>query len=217
VSLPPVRVAVLTSGTGDNMAALIAASRQNDAPFEVAIVVCNVPDAPSLGRARDLDVEAVAVDHRPFGKDREAHDRAVHAVLLDRQVEVVALAGYMRILTPWLVGEWGGRMLNVHPSLLPKHPGLNTHARALEAGDAEAGCTVHLVTAGVDEGPVLGQARVPVLSGDTPEALAARVKAAEVRLYPEVLGRFCADLRSGWPSPHVGEGGSRSETDEGSL
>jgi formyltetrahydrofolate-dependent phosphoribosylglycinamide formyltransferase len=195
VSLPPVRVAVLTSGTGDNMAALIAASRPADAPFKAAVVVCNVPAAPSLGRARDLGVEAVAIDHRPFGKDREAHERAVHAVLLDRQIEVVALAGYMRILTPWLVGQWEGRMLNVHPSLLPDHPGLNTHARALEAGDVEAGCTVHLVTAGVDEGPILGQARVPVLPVDTADALAARVKVEELKLYPDVLARFCRDLR----------------------
>lgn len=195
MSLPPVRVAVLTSGTGDNMAALIAASQEPEAPFEIAVVACNVPDAPSLSRARDLGVEAVAVDHRPFGKDREAHERALHAVLLDRQIEVVALAGYMRILTPWLVGGWEGRMLNIHPSLLPRHPGLNTHARALEAGDAEAGCTVHLVTAGVDEGPVLGQARVPVLDDDSPDTLAARVKVEELKLYPDVLARFCRDLR----------------------
>lgn len=195
MSLPPVRVAVLTSGTGDNMAALIAASQGPEAPFEIAVVACNVPDAPSLSRARDLGVEAVAVDHRPFGKDREAHERALHAVLLDRQIEVVALAGYMRILTPWLVGAWEGRMLNIHPSLLPRHPGLNTHAGALEAGDAEAGCTVHLVTAGVDEGPVLGQARVPVLDDDSPDTLAARVKVEELKLYPDVLARFCRDLR----------------------
>ncbi len=195
MSPPPVRVAVLTSGTGDNMAALIAASQEPEAPFEVAVVACNVLDAPSLTRARDLGVEAVAVDHRPFGKNREAHERALHAVLLDRQVEVVALAGYMRILTPWLVGVWEGRMLNIHPSLLPRHPGLNTHARALEAGDAEAGCTVHLVTAGVDEGPVLGQARVPVLGDDSPDTLAARVKVEELKLYPDVLARFCRELR----------------------
>jgi formyltetrahydrofolate-dependent phosphoribosylglycinamide formyltransferase len=195
VSLPPVRVAVLTSGTGDNMAALIAASRQDEAPFEVPLVVCNVPDALSLERARDLGVEAVALDHRPFGRDREAHEHTLHAVLLDREIEVVALAGWMRILTPWLVGEWEGRMLNIHPSLLPKHPGLDTHARALEAGDAEAGCTVHLVTAGVDEGPVLGQARVPILTDDTAETLAARVKVEELKLYADVLARFCRDLR----------------------
>jgi len=195
VSLPPVRVAVLTSGTGDNMAALIEASRGPDASFDVAVVVCNVPDAPSLSRARDLGVETVALDHRPFGRDREAHERALHAVLLDRQIEVVALAGYMRILTPWLVGAWEGRMLNIHPSLLPKHPGLNTHARALEAGDPEAGCSVHMVTVGVDEGPVLGQARVPVLADDDAEILAGRVKVEELKLYPTMLDRFCRDLR----------------------
>lgn len=191
MSLPKVRVAVLTSGTGDNMVALIDAA----GAYEVAVVVCNVPGAPSLARAEALGVEAVTLDHRPFGRDREAHERALHALLLDRQIEVVALAGYMRILTPWLVGAWEGRMLNVHPSLLPKYPGLDTHARALDAGDVEAGCTVHLVTAGVDEGPVLGQARVPIRPGDDPATLAARVKAAEVSLYPELLGRFCADLR----------------------
>jgi len=195
MSLPPVRVAVLTSGTGDNMVALIEAGRAPDAGFEVVCVACNVPGAPSIGRAQALGVEAIELDHRPFGREREAHERALHAVLLDRQVEVVALAGYMRVLTPWLVGEWEGRMLNIHPSLLPKHPGMNTHARALAAGDAESGCTVHLVTAGVDEGPVLGQARVPVLSDDTPEALAARVKVEELKLYPGVLARFCHDLR----------------------
>lgn len=177
------------------MAALVAASRWDEAPFEVTAVVCNVPDAASLTRAARLGVEAIALDHRPFGRDREAHERALHALLLDRQVEVVALAGWMRILRPWFVGEWEGRMLNIHPSLLPRHPGLNTHARALEAGDAEAGCTVHLVTAGVDEGPILGQAGVPVLPGDTAEDLAARVKAEELKLYPDVLARFCRDLR----------------------
>jgi methionyl-tRNA formyltransferase len=112
-------------------------------------------------------------------------------------VEVVALAGYMRILTPWLVRAWEGRMLNIHPSLLPLYPGLDTHARALAAGDAEAGCTVHLVTEGVDEGPILGQARVPILSDDTPAALAERVKTAEHRLYPQVLEDFCMGLARG--------------------
>jgi len=139
-------------------------------------------------------VQTLSIPHKPFGKDREAHERAVDAALRAAGVEVVALAGYMRILTPWLVRAWEGRMLNIHPSLLPLYPGLDTHARALAAGDAEAGCTVHLVTEGVDEGPVLGQARVRIIDGDTPAALAERVKTAEHRLYPQVLRNFCQGL-----------------------
>lgn len=191
MSPPPVRVAVLTSGVGSNMVALIEASRGTDPAYEVAVVISNAPDAPALGRAGALGVEAIALDHRPFGKDREAHERAIDADLRVRGVEVVALAGYMRILTPWLVGRWAGRMLNIHPSLLPKYPGLDTHARALAAGDPEAGCTVHLVTDGVDEGPILAQASVPVRPGDTPEALARRVLAEEHALYPRALAGFC--------------------------
>ena len=136
----------------------------------------------------------MTVEHKPFGKDREAHERAIDALLTERGVQVVALAGYMRLLTPWLVGKWADRMLNIHPSLLPLYPGLNTHARAIEAGDLEAGCTVHIVTEGVDEGPILGQARVPIVEGDTAEALAERVKTAEHQLYPQVLADFCRDL-----------------------
>ncbi|MDZ4111172.1 MAG: phosphoribosylglycinamide formyltransferase, partial [Brevundimonas sp.] len=132
-----------------------------------------------------------SIPHKPFGKDREAHERAVDEALRATGVEVVALAGYMRILTPWLVRAWEGRMLNIHPSLLPRYPGLDTHARALAAGDAEAGCTVHLVTDGVDDGPVLGQAIVPVQPDDTRASLAQRVLVAEHVLYPRVLGDFC--------------------------
>ncbi len=185
------RVAVLISGGGSNMAALIDAAQAPDAPFEVVRVVSNNPDAGGLAIARSKGVEAIAIDHRPFGKDREPHERAIDAVLAEAGVQVVALAGYMRVLTPWLVGRWSGRMLNVHPSLLPKYPGLHTHARAIEAGDAEAGCTVHLVTDGVDEGPILGQARVAVLADDTPETLAQRVLVAEHALYPQHLAAFC--------------------------
>ncbi|KQS56279.1 phosphoribosylglycinamide formyltransferase [Brevundimonas sp. Leaf363] len=188
------RVAVLISGAGSNMAALIEAGRVADAPFEVVLVLSNKPDAGGLALARAAGVEAVAVDHRPFGKDREAHERALDAVLTEAGVEVVALAGYMRLLTPWLVRRWEGRMINIHPSLLPLHPGLDTHVRALAAGDAEAGCTVHLVTEGVDEGPILGQARVPVVAGDTPEGLSQRVLAAEHMLYPQALADFCRTL-----------------------
>lgn len=176
------------------MAALIEASRSPEATYEVVLVLSNRPEAGGLETARQAGVEAVAIDHRPFGKDREAHERAVDAELERAGVEVVALAGYMRLLTPWLVRRWAGRMLNIHPSLLPLYPGLDTHARALAAGDAEAGCTVHLVTEGVDEGPILGQARVPILPADGAESLADRVLVAEHGLYPRVLNDFCRAL-----------------------
>lgn len=188
------RVAVLISGSGTNMVSLIEAAKSADCPYEVVLVLSNIADAAGLQKARDLGVEAIALPHRDFAKDREAHEKAVHAELQSRNVEALALAGYMRILTPWLVKEWEGRMLNIHPSLLPLYPGLDTHARAIAAGDAEAGCTVHIVTEGMDEGPILGQARVPVMDGDTPSLLAERVKTAEHALYPEVLGRFCSGL-----------------------
>lgn len=192
----PVRVAVLISGAGSNMAALIDAAQAPDAPFQIALVLSNRPDAGGLTLAAESGVPTAVVDHRPFGKDRPAHEQAVQAVLDAHGVQVVALAGYMRLLSPWLVGRWSDRMLNIHPSLLPLYPGLDTHARALEAGDAEAGCTVHLVTEGVDEGPILDQARVPVLAGDTAADLAARVLAAEHALYPRALADFCRRIRS---------------------
>lgn len=190
----PVRVAVLISGTGSNMAALIDAGQTADSGYDVALVISNIEDAGGLAVAAAKGVQTLSIPHKPFGKDREAHERAVDAALRAAGVEVVALAGYMRILTPGLVRAWEGRMLNIHPSLLPLYPGLDTHARALAAGDAEAGCTVHLVTEGVDEGPVLGQARVRIIDGDTPAALAERVKTAEHRLYPQVLRNFCQGL-----------------------
>lgn len=188
------RVAVLISGAGSNMAALIDAGQKADSAYEVVLVVSNVGDAGGLAVAAAKGVKTVTIPHRPFGKDREAHERALDEALRAANVEVIALAGYMRVLTPWLVGGWRGRMLNIHPSLLPLYPGLDTHARAIAAGDAEAGCTVHLVTEGVDEGPVLGQKRVPILSDDTPASLAQRVLAAEHQLYPEALSAFCRDL-----------------------
>lgn len=188
------RVAILISGAGSNMAALIDASRAEDAPFEVALVLSNKPEAGGLAVAEAKGVATAAVDHRPFGKDREAHERAVEAVLEDHAVEAVALAGYMRLLTPWLVRKRAGRMLNIHPSLLPKYPGLDTHARALEAGDGEAGCTVHIVTEGVDEGPIIDQAVVPIVPGDSPGTLAQRVLEAEHRLYPRALAAWARSL-----------------------
>ena len=182
-----VRVAVLISGAGSNMAALIDAGREAHAPFEVAVVISNKADAGGVAVAAAKGVATAVVGHGPFQGDREAHERAVQSVLESQDVEVVALAGYMRLLTPFLVERWAGRMLNIHPSLLPLYPGLHTHQRAIDAGDAEAGCTVHLVIDEVDAGPILGQARVPVVQGDTPETLAARVLEAEHRLYPAAL------------------------------
>lgn len=184
------RIAVLISGSGTNMVSLVKAGQQADCPYEVVLVLSNIEGAAGLDKARELGVEAVALPHRPYGKDRQAHEQAVDEVLRQHDVKLVVLAGYMRILTPWLVQAWKGRMLNIHPSLLPLYPGLDTHARALAAGDAEAGCTVHIVTEGMDEGPILGQARVPILSSDTPDILAERVKAAEHTLYPQVVAEF---------------------------
>lgn len=172
------------------MEALVQAARDPACPFEIALVLANKPEAGGLATAAAAGIEALCVDQRDFGKDREAHERAIDAALRERGIEVIALAGYMRILTAFLVDAWAGRMLNIHPSLLPAYPGLDTHARALAAGDAEAGCTVHLVTAGVDEGPILGQARVPILPGDDEHALSLRVLAQEHRLYPQALAAY---------------------------
>jgi phosphoribosylglycinamide formyltransferase-1 len=190
------RVGVLISGRGSNMSALIEATKDPAYPAEIVVVLSNKPDAPGLEIARGFGVEALAIDQRPFGKDRAAHEAALDAALRERGVEWVALAGYMRVLTPFFVGAWSGRMLNIHPSLLPAFPGLDTHRRALEAAVPEHGCTVHLVTEGVDEGPILGQARVPVLPGDTEAALAARVLAQEHRLYPECLARLVTGAKA---------------------
>lgn len=183
------RVGVLISGRGSNMEALIDAARADDCPYEVVLVLSNRPNAGGLEAARSMGVEARAIDQRDF-TDRENHERAIDDALRSAGVEYVALAGYMRVLTPFLVGAWEGRMLNVHPSLLPKYPGLNTHRRALEAGDAEAGCTIHLVTHDLDDGPILGQASVPVLPGDDEASLSARVLAEEHRLYPAALAKL---------------------------
>ena len=188
------RVAVLISGRGSNMEALIAAARDPAYPAKIVLVLANRPDARGLETAAAAGIEALCVDHKPFGKDREADERAIDAALRQRGVELIALAGYMRVLTPFLVRAWAGRMLNIHPSLLPKYPGLDTHARAIAAGDQEAGCTVHFVTEGVDEGPIVGQARVPILTGDTADDLAHRILAEEHRLYPQCLAQVARTL-----------------------
>lgn len=184
-----VRVAILISGGGSNMVKLVE-SMGADHPAAPVLVLSNDPAAAGLDRARALGVATAAVDHRPFGKDRAAFEAALLEPLMAARPDVVCLAGFMRVLTPGFVARFAGLMLNIHPSLLPKYPGLHTHQRALEAGDTQAGCTVHEVTADLDAGPMLGQARVPVLPGDTADSLAARVLGMEHRLYPAVLRRF---------------------------
>ena len=189
------RVAVLISGRGSNMEALVKAAKAPEFPAEIVLVLSNKPDAAGLEIACGLGVAAEAVPAKPFGKDREAHERAIDARLVEAGAEIVCLAGYMRLLTPYLVGRWAGRMLNIHPSLLPAFPGLDTHARALAAGAQKHGCTVHLVTEGMDEGPILAQAEVPILPGDTEAALAARVLEQEHRLYPAALAQLAEKIR----------------------
>ncbi len=174
----------------------LAQSMTGDHPARPVVVVSNDPGAGGLGRAAAMGIAVAVVDHRPFGRDRAAFEAALSAALADHAPDIVCLAGFMRILTPGFVAGWEGRMLNIHPSLLPKYPGLHTHARAIAAGDAEAGCTVHEVTADLDAGPILGQARVPVMPGDTEETLAARVLVQEHRLYPAVLRRFAVGDRT---------------------
>ena len=188
------RVAILISGGGSNMVALVD-SMTGDHPARPCLVLSNDPNAGGLEKAAARGVPVAVVDHRPFAGDRAGFEAALQRELDKAGAEIVCLAGVMRILTPAFVANWQGRMLNIHPSLLPKYPGLDTHARALTAGDPEAGCTVHEVTAELDAGPILGQARVPVMPGDTPDMLAARVLTQEHILYPAVLRRFAAGDR----------------------
>jgi phosphoribosylglycinamide formyltransferase-1 len=167
-----------------------------DHPCRPVLVASNDPAAAGLERAAALGVAVAAVDHRGFGKDRAGFEAALLQHVLAAEPDIFCLAGFMRVLTPDFVARFEGRMLNIHPSLFPKYPGLHTHARALAAGDAQAGCTVHEVTAVLDAGPILGQARVPVMAGDTEADLAARVLVQEHRLYPAVLRRFAAGERT---------------------
>jgi phosphoribosylglycinamide formyltransferase-1 len=188
------RVAVLISGRGSNMAALIEAAKDPAYPAEIVLVLSNIADAGGLDIAQAAGIETAVIAHAPFGKDREAHERMIDARLRQSGVQIVALAGYMRVLTPFLVETWAGRMINIHPSLLPAFPGLHTHQRALEAGVAKHGCTVHLVTTGVDEGPILGQAEVDVLPDDDEDRLGARVLEQEHRLYARCLADLVGAL-----------------------
>lgn len=187
------KVAILISGGGSNMVTL-ADSMTGDHPARPCLVLSNNPGAGGLDKARARGIPTAVVDHRPFGKDRAAFEAEVQAALDAAAPDVLCLAGFMRVLTPGFVERWEGRMLNIHPSLLPRHKGLHTHARALEAGDTEHGCSVHLVTPELDDGPVLGQARIAVGAEDTPETLAARVLVEEHKLYPEVLRTFAERL-----------------------
>lgn len=190
------RVAILISGGGSNMLALLRDMATGDHPAEPVLVASNDPTASGLAKAAAAGIHTAAVDHRPFGKDRAAFEAALLTHILAAQPDILCLAGFMRVLTPDFVNRFTGRMLNIHPSLLPLYPGLHTHQRALDAGDTDAGCTVHEVTPVLDDGPILGQTRVPILSGDTADSLAARVLIQEHRLYPAVLRRFAAGDRT---------------------
>jgi len=185
------RVAVLISGRGSNMEALIRATKAQDYPAEIVLVLSDNPEAKGLETARSEGIAARAVARSSHGSKR-AHEEAIQQALEEFGVEIVCLAGFMRLLSGEFLDPWKGRIINIHPSLLPKHKGLDTHARAIEAGDATHGCSVHHVTAGMDEGPVICQAEVPVLPGDTADTLAARVLTEEHRIYPLALAKVAS-------------------------
>ena len=187
------RVAILISGRGSNMMALVEAAVAPDFPAEIALVLSNRPDAAGLDWAASRGIPVAAVDHKTFGKDREAFERAMQGVLEENDIDLVCLAGFMRVLTPWFVAQWQGRMLNIHPALLPSYRGLHTHERALEDGVKIHGCTVHFVVPEMDAGPIILQAAVPVEDSDDADALAARVLTQEHRIYPQALALVAAD------------------------
>jgi phosphoribosylglycinamide formyltransferase-1 len=181
------RVAVLISGRGSNMAALIEAAKDAAFPAEIVRVVSNDPSAQGLERAGASGIPTAVIDHKIFGRDREAFERALQSELEAQRIELVCLAGFMRLLTPWFVSRWSERLINIHPALLPDLKGLHTHARALSEGRQWHGATVHFVVPEMDAGPIIRQARVPVLADDTEQKLAARVLDVEHRIYPEAL------------------------------
>lgn len=189
------RVAILISGGGSNMVALVN-SMVGDHAGRAVVVVSNNPDAGGLAKARDLGIATEVVNHHDFPNDRNGFEGEIYVALERHSPDIICLAGFMRILTEGFTSRYEGRMLNIHPSLLPAYKGLHTHARALENGDAEHGCTVHEVTAALDDGPILGQARMDVHPGDTPDTLAARLLPLEHRLYVDVLRRYAADDRT---------------------
>ncbi len=180
------RTAILISGRGTNMAALIDAARHKDYPAEIALVISNRPEAAGLDRAREAGIKTVAIDHKQFG-NRVAFEARMHEALLDHEIDLIANAGFMRMLTGGFVDRWRDRHLNIHPSLLPAFPGLDTHQRAIDAGVQITGCTVHFVRLEMDSGPIVAQAAVPVMPNDTADTLAARVLEAEHKLYPHAL------------------------------
>jgi phosphoribosylglycinamide formyltransferase 1 len=193
------RVAVLISGRGSNMTALIEAARAPDYPADIVLVVSNRPNAAGLARARQAGIATAIVDHTAFGEDREAFERALDGQLRAQRIDIVCLAGFMRLLTPWFVTRWSGRMLNIHPALLPQFKGLHTHRRALEAGVQRHGATVHFVVPEMDSGPIVAQDSVPVVAGDTEDTLARRVLEVEHRIYPQAL-RLVAEGRVTLPT-----------------
>ncbi|MBI3700697.1 MAG: phosphoribosylglycinamide formyltransferase [Afipia sp.] len=181
------RVAILISGRGSNMTALIEAATAADYPAEIVLVISNVASAPGLAFAAKASIETLTIESKSFGKDREAFERKLNDTLLAKNIELVCLAGFMRLLTPWFVQQWQGKMLNIHPALLPAYKGLHTHERALADGAKTHGATVHFVVPEMDSGPIVLQGEVPVMAGDTPDTLAKRVLAVEHRIYPEAL------------------------------
>jgi phosphoribosylglycinamide formyltransferase-1 len=183
-----VRTAILVSGRGSNMRALVEAARAPNFPAEICLVVSNRPDAPGLAFAKEKGVAVAVVDHKIYA-GREEFERSMQVLLALHEIELVCLAGFMRMLTPWFIGRWRGRLINIHPALLPAYRGLDTHARALADGVRIHGCTVHFVVEAMDEGPIIAQAAVPVLDSDTPQTLAARVLVQEHVIYPAALAR----------------------------
>jgi phosphoribosylglycinamide formyltransferase-1 len=190
--MPRKRTAILISGRGSNMAALIEAARDPAFPAEIVLVLSNRADAAGLQRAAEAGVATVVVDHRPYGKDRAAYDAVLQAELERHRIDLVCLGGFMRLFSADFVARWTGRMLNIHPALLPAFKGLDTHARALAAGVREHGATVHFVVPEMDAGPIIAQGAVPVLPDDDEAALATRVLAVEHRIYPLALGLVAA-------------------------
>lgn len=192
------RVAILISGRGSNMQALVEAAKAPDCPVEVGLVLSNRPDSAGLVWAEGQGIATAIVDHKRFKNDREAFEKAIQVELDKARVELVCLAGFMRLLTPWFIDQWHNRLINIHPSLLPSFKGLNTHARALEAGVKLHGCTVHFVRPDMDAGPIIAQKSVPVRDDDDPDSLAERVLAEEHALYPHALAEIVRGLEGGW-------------------
>ena len=210
------KTAILISGRGSNMGALISAAMDPDYPAEIALVLANRPDAKGLERAAEFGIATAVVDHTDFSGDREAFEKEVDDVLKTHKIELVALAGFMRILTPYLVNAWSGRMINIHPALLPSFKGLATHERALEEGVKLHGATVHFVSAEMDDGPIIIQGAVPVLDSDTPDTLAARVLDVEHKIYPRALA-LVAGGKAKVSGARVSSGAGEECADTGDL